>query len=212
MSLARRALILCSYDESSSHLIDLLTNNGYIVHLLTDKENAEKYLGKPVYIHLLINDGIGEELEKILSEVEVAIIMSPSDDLNLRVGRILRSRGVPMVLVLVRSSDSERSAEESGMIPVNIVRKTIEELVRMLKLRFTKIVLLGGSIAVLTHLITSDSRLLGRSVRDVEEEYGVRVAVVRDGVVVRDQEQTIQQNDLFIAVGDIDKLRELSNQ
>lgn len=212
MGLVRRALILCGDDESSNHLIDLLTNNGYVVHLLTDKDNAEKYLGKPVYIHILPNEGVGEDLEKVLGEVEIAVIMSPNDELNLRVGRILKSKGIPMVLVVVRSSDSEKEAEGEGMIPINVTRRVVEEFIRILRLRFAKIVLLDGSTAVLTLRITSDSRLLGRSIGDVEEEYEVRVAVVRGGSVIRDPENVIQQDDLFIAVGDIDKLRELSIQ
>ncbi|MEM2553624.1 MAG: hypothetical protein QXE02_08950, partial [Sulfolobales archaeon] len=69
MGLTRRALILCSGDESSDRLIDLLVNNGYIVHILTNKNDAEKYLGKPVYIHLLADELIGEDLESVLGEV-----------------------------------------------------------------------------------------------------------------------------------------------
>ncbi len=68
MGLAR-ALILCSSREPSNRLIDLLTSNGYTVHLLTDRDSAEKHLGKPVDIHLLANEEIGEDLDKVLGEV-----------------------------------------------------------------------------------------------------------------------------------------------
>ncbi|HWQ17196.1 MAG TPA: TrkA C-terminal domain-containing protein [Sulfolobales archaeon] len=212
MGLARRALILCSGDESSDRLIDLLISNGYTVHILTNKNDAEKYLGKPVYIHLLVDGLIGEDLESVLGEVELAIAMSPNDDLNLSVGKILRSRGVPIVLAIVRSSEAEKKAESDGMIPINVARKILEELNRILKLRFAKIVLLEGSISVLSLHITSDSRLLGKTIREAENEYGISVTIIRGDNTITDPEQEIQQGDMFIAVGNIDKLRELLTQ
>jgi uncharacterized protein YegJ (DUF2314 family) len=47
------------------YITDILSNNGYIVHILTnDEKNAKRYLEKPVYIHILKEEGIGEDLEK----------------------------------------------------------------------------------------------------------------------------------------------------
>ncbi len=212
MGLTRRALILCSGDESSNNLVDLLTSNGYVVHVLTDKEDAEKYLGKPVYIHLIVDGGIGEDLEKVLDEVELAIAMSPNYDLNLSIGRILRSRGVPVVLIVVGSSDAEKEAKSDGMIPINVSKKIFEELIKILRLKFSKIVLLEGSIAVLSLHITSDSRLLGKTIGEIEDEYRATVTIIRGDNMVTDPEEEIQQDDLFIAVGNIDKLRELAIQ
>lgn len=122
MSIARRALILDSGDEASIYITDILSNNGYIVHILTnDEKDAKRYLEKPVYIHILKEEGIGEDLEKNINEVEVAFLISFDEKLNLSLGKILKSRGIPMVVVMVRSSDAEILAQEGGMIPVNII-------------------------------------------------------------------------------------------
>jgi hypothetical protein len=74
-----------------------------------------------VYIHILKEEGMGEDLEKNINEVEVAFLISFDERLNFSLGKILKSRGIPMVVVMVRSSDAEILAQEGGMIPVNII-------------------------------------------------------------------------------------------
>ncbi|MEM1611563.1 MAG: TrkA C-terminal domain-containing protein [Sulfolobales archaeon] len=212
MSIARRALILDSGDEASIHIADILSNNGYIVHILTNEEDAKRYLEKPVYIHIIKQEGIGEELEKSINEVEVAFLISLDEKLNISLGKILRSRGIPMVVVMVRSSDIERLAREEGMIPVNITRNLVEELINILKLRFSKLVPIDGSLGLLILSIASDSKLLGKSLSEIEDKYVVKALILREGRFIRDPDSVVQEGDTIVVIGRSDDLRELASQ
>jgi len=214
MSSARRALVLDSGDEISAHMVDVFANNGYIVHVIVREDNAERYLDKPVYIHVMKHgeEGLGEELEKVVGEVELALLLSLDENLNISLGRALRSRGVPIVVVLVRSSDSEDFVRAEGMIPVNIAKITIEELIGVLKLRFAKIIPVDGSLSVLSLSIASDSKLLGKTLSEIEDSYEVKALIIREGRSIRDPEAMIQEGDTVIAIGNAEDLKELASQ
>jgi len=214
MSTPRRALVLDSGDEISTHMVDVLANNGYIVHVIVGEDGAERFLEKPVYIHMLRGEGegLGEELEKVVGEVELALLLSLHEDLNISLGRALRSRGVPIVIVLVRSSGAESAARDGEMFPVNIARTAIEELMGVLKLRFSRIIPIDGSLSVLLLSIASDSKLLGKAISEIEGSYEVKALIVREGRDIRDPEAVIQQGDTVIAVGNAENLKELASQ
>jgi trk system potassium uptake protein TrkA len=213
MSIARRALILDSGDEASIYITDILSNNGYIVHILTnDEKDAKRYLEKPVYIHILKEEGIGEDLEKNINEVKVAFLISFDEKLNLSLGKILKSRGIPMVVVMVRSSDAEILAQEGGMIPVNITKNVIGELISILKLRFSKFIPIDGALGLLTLSITSDSKLLGKPLSEIEDKYMVKALILREGRYIRDPDSIVQEGDTIVMVGRSEDLRELASQ
>lgn len=194
-------------------MTDILSNNGYIVHIFTnDEKDAKRYLEKPVYIHILKEEGIGEDLEKNIDEVEVAFLISFDEKLNLSLGKILKSRGVPMVVVMVRSSDAEILAQEGGMIPVNITKNVIGELISIPKLRFSKFIPIDGALGLLTLSITSDSKLLGKPLSEIEDKYMVKALILREGRYIRDPDSIVQEGDIIVMVGRSEDLRELASQ
>ena len=195
------------------YMTDILSNNGYIVHIFTnDEKDAKRYLEKPVYIHILKEEGIGEDLEKNIDEVEVAFLISFDEKLNLSLGKILKSRGVPMVVVMVRSSDAEILAQEGGMIPVNITKNVIGELISIPKLRFSKFIPIDGALGLLTLSITSDSKLLGKPLSEIEDKYMVKALILREGRYIRDPDSIVQEGDIIVMVGRSEDLRELASQ
>ncbi|MFZ8823909.1 MAG: TrkA C-terminal domain-containing protein [Desulfurococcales archaeon] len=194
-------------------MTDILSNNGYIVHIFTnDEKDAKRYLEKPVYIHILKEEGIGEDLEKNIDEVEVAFLISFDEKLNLSLGKILKSRGVPMVVVMVRSSDAEILAQEGGMIPVIIAKNVIGELISIPKLRFSKFIPIDGALGLLTLSITSDSKLLGKPLSEIEDKYMVKALILREGRYIRDPDSIVQEGDIIVMVGRSEDLRELASQ
>jgi len=195
------------------YMTDILSNNGYIVHIFTnDEKDAKRYLEKPVYIHILKEEGIGEDLEKNIDEVEVAFLISFDEKLNLSLGKILKSRGVPMVVVMVRSSDAEILAQEGGMIPVIIAKNVIGELISIPKLRFSKFIPIDGALGLLTLSITSDSKLLGKPLSEIEDKYMVKALILREGRYIRDPDSIVQEGDIIVMVGRSEDLRELASQ
>jgi len=213
MSITRRALVLDSGDDASPHMVDILGSNGYIVHVLTIEDRADVYVDKPVYIHLIRDrPGIGDDVEKVIGEVEIALVISQDERYNIDLGKILRSRGVPMVIVSTKSIEAEKDARESGLIPINTARSMIREIMLILRLRYTKIVPLDELIGAISMYVTSDSRLIGDSLGELERKYSVKALVVREDKILVDPDIVIQQGDRITAIGPYDKLREVASR
>jgi trk system potassium uptake protein TrkA len=81
----------------------------------------------------------------------------------------------------------------------------------MLNLKFTRIIPIKGGVALLEMLVTSDSKVLGRSVGELEEETGAKIAVVRDDGFISAKDAEIQEGDYLIAVGPQEDLQTLAD-
>lgn len=212
MGITKRAMILDSGDDATLHMVDILSSNGYIVHVLTVEDRADAYVDKPVYIHIIRDRaGIGEDAEKVIGEVEIALMISQDERYNIDLGKILRSRGVPMVIVSTKSVEAEKDARESGLIPINTTRSMIREIMLILRLRYTKIVPLDEHIGAISMYVTSDSRLIGDSLGEFERKYSVRALILREDKILVDPDIVIQQGDRITAIGPIDKLRDVAS-
>lgn len=206
----RRAVLIDSGDEAALHVVDVLAANGYTVHVIVGNEElGERFLERPVYVHVMRDPEPLEALGVDIDDVEACILISENEGLNLSLGRACKSRGVPIVVVSVRSSEAFREAEGAGMMPINLVQKVSEEVARLLKLRFTRVIPLDGSTEVMVMRISSDSKLIGARPGDLEEDLGVRIAILRDGSLIKDPESPIQQGDTLIAIGSASSIREL---
>jgi Trk K+ transport system NAD-binding subunit len=113
---------------------------------------------------------------------------------------------------MARSSDAEMLAQEIGMIPVNITKKVIGELISILKLRFSKFIPTDGALGLLTLSITSDSKLLGKPLSEIEDKYMVKALILREGRYIRDPDSIVREGDTIAMVGRSEDLRELASQ
>ena len=209
--MAREALVLDSNDDLAPQLAKTLSDNGYVVRVLATRERAKIFEKEPVYIHTL-----AENYEKVIKEidfshVEVAVFPSPNEMLNLSLAQVAKSQGVPMVVIVVRSASLAKQAEDEGITAIIAYHCIVSRLLRMLNLRFTRIMPIKSGVALLEMLVTSDSKVLGRSIGDLEEETGAKIAVVRDEGFVTAKDAEIQEGDYLIAVGPQEDLQTLAD-
>ncbi|MDT7873844.1 MAG: TrkA C-terminal domain-containing protein [Pyrobaculum sp.] len=209
--MVREALVLDSNDDLAPQLAKMLSDNGYVVRVLATRERAKIFEKEPVYIHTLI-----ENYEKIVKEidfshVEVAVFPSPNEMLNLSLARLAKSQGVPMVVIVARSASVAKQAEDEGITAIITYHCVVSRLLRMLNLKFTRIIPIKGGVALLEMLVTSDSKVLGRSVGELEEETGAKIAVVRDDGFISAKDAEIQEGDYLIAVGPQEDLQTLAD-
>ncbi|MFZ8807333.1 MAG: TrkA C-terminal domain-containing protein [Pyrobaculum sp.] len=209
--MVREALVLDSNDDLAPQLAKMLSDNGYVVRVLATRERAKIFEKEPVYIHTLT-----ENYEKIVKEidfshVEMAVFPSPNEMLNLSLARLARSQGVPMVVIVARSASVAEQAEDEGITAIITYHCVVSRLLRMLNLKFTRIIPIKGGVALLEMLVTSDSKVLGRSVGELEEETGAKIAVVRDDGFITAKDAEIQEGDYLIAVGPQEDLQTLAD-
>lgn len=209
--MVREALVLDSNDDLAPQLAKMLSDNGYVVRVLATRERAKIFEKEPVYIHTLT-----ENYEKIVKEidfshVEVAVFPSPNEMLNLSLARLAKSQGVPMVVIVARSASVAKQAEDEGITAIITYHCVVSRLLRMLNLKFTRIIPIKGGVALLEMLVTSDSKVLGRSVGELEEETGAKIAVVRDDGFISAKDAEIQEGDYLIAVGPQEDLQTLAD-
>jgi trk system potassium uptake protein TrkA len=207
----REALVLDSNDDLAPQLAKMLSDNGYVVRVLATRERAKIFEKEPVYIHTLT-----ENYEKVVKEidfshVEMAVFPSPNEMLNLSLARLAKSQGVPMVVIVARSASVAKQAEDEGITAIITYHCVVSRLLRMLNLKFTRIIPIKGGVALLEMLVTSDSKVLGRSVGELEEETGAKIAVVRDDGFISAKDAEIQEGDYLIAVGPQEDLQMLAD-
>jgi trk system potassium uptake protein TrkA len=209
--LKREALILDDFSDATLNLVEVLIGNGFTVHLLTNSERARMFLLEPTYIHLFDDlSSLANTLSDInLDNVEVALLLSPNDELNLMLAKMLRERGVPRVVVTLRGSRGVEEARELGVDVIDVSHYIMNRVQRFLQLRYSKITPISGDICMLEMLITGDSRILGATVRDLERRYEADIIVIREGRLVRDPDTVLQVGDYLIAVGSMSSLSEL---
>jgi trk system potassium uptake protein TrkA len=209
--LKREALILDDFSDATLNLVEVLIGNGFTVHLLTNSERARMFLLEPTYIHLFDDlSSLANTLSDInLDNVEVALLLSPNDELNLMLAKMLRERGVPRVVVTLRGSRGVEEARELGVDVIDVSHHIMSRVQRFLQLRYSKITPISGDIGMLETLITGDSRILGATVMDLERRYEADIAVIREGRLVRDPYTVLQVGDHLIAVGSMSSLSEL---
>jgi trk system potassium uptake protein TrkA len=209
--LKREALILDDFSDATLNLVEVLIGNGFAVHLLTNSERARMFLLEPTYIHLFDDlSSLADALSDInLDNVEVALLLSPNDELNLMLAKMLRERGVPRVVVTLRGSRGVEEARELGVDVIDVSHHIMNRVQRFLQLRYSKITPISGDIGMLEMLITGDSRILGATVMDLERRYEADIIVIREGRLVRDPDTVLQVGDYLIAVGSMSSLSEL---
>lgn len=210
----REALIIDDYAGVAVTLVDILKENGYVVHVVTSNKRASLFLVEPAYIHIIENPtlhAISEALKDInFDNIEVAILSDVSNDnLNLILARFLKERGVPRVMMVTRDPRVAEEARDMGVEVIDVHHYIIARIQRLLSLKFSKLTPITGEIYMLEMLITGDSRILGKSVEDIEKTYTVDAVVVRDGRLMRSSDTILQAGDYLIVVGSRGSVHEL---
>lgn len=210
--MVRKALVIDSGDDLTKLVIDALADNGYVIHLISNEHRGKEFIKYPVYIHTIRSETYEELLDKIgLEDVEVALLISPNDSLNLSLGKFCRSRGVPRVVATVRDQESADEADKYGIIPISSSQCILGRLYRVLNLKYTKITPLKGDLALLEMHVTADSKALGRSLKEIEESYGVKVVLMRGYDIMTSPDEVAQEGDQLIAIGPVESLKDLSS-
>jgi len=207
---AREALVLDSNDDLALQLVRVLAENGYVVRVLASRERTKTFEKSPVYIHTL-----SENYEKVIKEIdfskiEVSVFPSPNDMLNLYFAQFAKSQGVPIVVITTRSAQVAKQAEELGIEAVVVYHCVLSRMLRILNLRFAKIVPIRGEVAMLEMVVTADSKILGRKIGEVEEETGAKVSIIRGEDFVTSPEEEIQEGDYLVAIGPQGDLQRLT--
>jgi trk system potassium uptake protein TrkA len=197
----REALLLDDGTDFTLYLVKLFLGNGYVVRVLAPEGRAELFAREPAYIHTY-GGNPREALEGLdFSRVEIAVFASRDDRLNLQLAREARSRAVPLVIIAAMDSSVARAAEEEGVVVMPLYQCVASMLVNTLNLRFARMLPVRGAVAVLDALVTSDSKLLGSSIREIEEGLGVRALIIRGDSLITSRDAEVQEGDCLIAVG-----------
>ena len=211
----RSAALLDGDERVVEELIRLLESNGYVVHVFTTSRDKAELLAKKTSanVYLVDPETMEGRIKRILdlNDVEVAVAMSPSDQLNLAFARLMREAGVPKVLAIIRSSELARLAKELyGVSVMGLDKCLVDKVSEALSLQFAKMYGIGEDVVVGELKITADSRLIGRDVREIEEEFNVAVLVARDGRLVRSGE--LQEGDVLYVIGRREDVEKLANE
>ncbi|MEZ0248041.1 MAG: NAD-binding protein [Thermoproteus sp.] len=208
--MARRALVLDSGDDLAKMVVDALAENGYTIHLISSEHRGKEFIKYPVYIHTVKAETYEEVLDNIgLEDVEIAILISPNDKLNLSIGKICRSKGVPRVIATMRNQVYVEEAEEYGIVTISASQCVLGRLYRVLNLKYTKITPLRGDFGLLEMFVTADFKAIGKSLAELEESYGVKAALIRGDEIITAPDAVIQEGDNLIAMGVLEALKDL---
>lgn len=217
IDLRREAIVLDSMDDTSLMLVDVLVENGYSVHVITVEERGELFVRKPVYIRLVPD--MNSIDESILSEVlrdvefnyvEASILISPNEDLNIKVARYMKEQGIPVIIVALKSSEKISEAEAEGFSVINVPGCILGRIQRTLSLKFYRITPIRGRVSMLESFVTGDMKILGSTIREIEEKYNVSVMIIRGSEDLHNApDEVIQEGDYIVVIGPLDNLFEL---
>lgn len=211
----KSAALLDGDERVVEELIKLLESNGYVVHVFTTSREKAEAMAKrtSANIYLVDPETMESRIRRVLdlNDVEIAAAMSPSDPLNLAFAKLMREAGVPKVLAIIRSGELARLAKELyGVSVMELDSCLVERVSETLNLQFAKIRRVGEDVVVGEVRITADSRLIGKSVEEVEEEFNVAVLVARDGRLIRSGE--LQEGDVIYVIGRRGDVERLANE
>jgi len=214
----KRAIIV---DGSTmiNDIAKLLSENGYVVAAVFTSESVDnvRHLASdlPIYTFVVPKSAdIGKVLEDAgIRSASIVLALSNNDEVNLRVAELAREKfGVPKVIVLASGNASREKLESMGVIVVDPVKCAVGRIMRILRLEVASMVNLVEDISVALINITIDSRLIGRTLEEIEDSYGVSAVVKRGEDLLRDKSTVIEAGDQLIVVGRSDILHMLSSE
>lgn len=218
VELKRRAIIVDG-SVMVGEIAKLLSENGYVVATIFTSENIDniRHLASNLPIYTFVVPKFAN-VEKVLEDAgvrsaSIVLALSNNDDINLRVATLAREKfGVPKVIVLVNNELNKEKFESIGAILVSPAKCAIGRIMRALRLETTSMVGLLDDVAVAVINVTVDSRLIGKTLEEVERSYDVAVVVRRDDNILKEGSTAIEAGDQLIVIGRPENLHTLSEE
>ncbi|GAB6945689.1 potassium channel family protein [Vulcanisaeta sp. JCM 14467] len=171
----------------------------------TLKSSALVYRGDPTSEDVLNEVGI--------DKAELFLALSDNDELNYRACSIARGKGVPLIIARVNNRDNVdlfRELNVNAIIVEDLVSNNVSTLIMGSNVRsqFTDP---STNLKFAIVRVNTDSQLIGKSINDVIDNYGVSIpyVITSNGITKSSNDHVIESNDELVIVGpseDVDKL------
>ncbi len=178
-------VIVDSNDEACSRAFKVL------------KSTALVYRGDPTSEDVLNEVGI--------DKAEILMTLSENDELNYKVCSIARGKGVPLIIARVNNRDNVdlfRELNVNAVVVEDLILNNIETLIISdnVKSQFTD-PSINLKFAVIK--INTDSRLIGKTIGELIDNYGIAVpyVVTSNGVMKPSNDYVVEGNDELVIVG-----------
>lgn len=199
----RKALI-AGINDISVAVAKLLVSNGYDVVFIAQSENEGRLIKRvPAYVY--VGDPMNEDFLKEvgIDETELVLLFL-SDEANLKVASIARSRGVPTVIVTV--TDKENYLDkfiELGVYAIPIVDALVSKIAYYLKPSFKQLLFADDLVQAYYVVISIESPYIGSEIEDLERRCNVSIPLIirNNKVMMKREGLRIEPNDKVLLVG-----------
>ncbi len=200
----RRVALIGSIDWFTFKLADILHKNGYLVIVASQKSSECGEIGKKLPIYVYCGSRIDEALINSIGPEDLAMAIVRIDDHEqaYSIAKLLKSFGVPEVLVIAdaKDSDSFRAMGVKLVSPSKLVLGYIEKLLRN---EYKVLAYNDKDMEIYLVKVPEDSSLVGKTVEEVENEYGVVIcSKMSEGAVIKiASNYVLQGGDIITVIG-----------
>mgnify|MGYP001772658529 CR=1 FL=1 len=169
------------------------------------KSSAMVYRGDPTSEDVLNEVGI--------DKAELFLALSDNDELNYKACSIARGKGVPLIIARVNNRDNAdlfRELNVNTVMVEDLVSNNVETLIVGGNIR-SQFIDSSTNIKFAIVRVNADSKLIGKSINEVVDGYGVSIpyVITSNGITKPSSDYVIEGNDELVIVGpseNVDKL------
>ncbi|WP_243675047.1 NAD-binding protein [Vulcanisaeta distributa] len=186
----------------------------YDVVIVDSNDDACSRAFKMLKSSALVYRGGDPSSEDVLNEVgidkaELFLALSDNDELNYKACSIARGKGVPLIIARVNNRDNVdlfRELNVNTVIVEDLISRNIETLIIN---NIAKSVFNDPSINITFAVIriNAGSQLIGKSINEIIDNYGVAIpyVVTSSGVTKPSGDYIVEGNDELVVVGPLRK-------
>lgn len=172
----------------------VVTDNQEEVEAITREFDVPVFTGDLFYEKLYLELG--------LDKADVVIAAHDNDMVNVFVSMLAKELRIPKIIAIVSNSFVGRFLKSYG-IATEVIEKAKElgwaVLAKVFDTHFVDV----GDKSILVHIVSSNSRILSKTIGDLENEGLKVVAVVKNGVIAELKHDTVVElGDVVIVFGD----------